>query len=151
MIEGSTGSGGRGRRPWQTRDRTQVAAAWLARQSVTATCLLSSSHSTQSLVSQSLSRSASLAFQLARPISRLPPSQTSDTTANRRLDDCTPPLTMKPVVSAFNAWTWCAHPIPLFLPGPLTLPQRCHLRLCHCHPLRHWCSLQDKQPLDDGL
>ncbi|THY67916.1 hypothetical protein D6C97_00544, partial [Aureobasidium pullulans] len=28
---------------------------------------------------------------------------------------------------------------------------RCHLRLCHCHPLHHRCSLQDKQPLSHGL
>ncbi|THY30968.1 hypothetical protein D6D01_03033, partial [Aureobasidium pullulans] len=28
---------------------------------------------------------------------------------------------------------------------------RCHLRLCHRHPLHHRCSLQDKQPLSHGL
>jgi hypothetical protein len=33
----------------------------------------------------------------------------------------------------------------------LTLRQRCHLRLRHRHSFRHWCSLQDKQSLHDGL
>jgi hypothetical protein len=155
MIEGSTGSGGRGR-PWQTRDRIRVAARCLvdsARQSATpTTCLLSSTCSTQSLVSQYLpSRSDSLALQLARLISRLSPEpyyQHNRESPPRRLHTSTHNEARRICFQCLDM----VRPPDSSLPGcMLTLRQRCHLRLRHRHPLRHWCSLQDKQPLHDGL
>jgi hypothetical protein len=112
VIEGSIGSGGRGR-PWQTRP--QVAA--LARTSATATCLLSIDYQRESLVSQyqlfrSHRRPDFYFFKSPDPYD-CPSSHTLSPTANRRRHNCTPQLTMKPVVSAFNAWTWCAHLSPL--------------------------------------